>query len=158
MNIQIQLCGLFMLALLFIFYKSTKTLHLYKKNFLSGNVHYYYQPLPGYSFVSFDFLPYTLSSSICQLCMQGLPCHFDMGCFNCAYLFFCGSFHQKKASKNRPLFTYSGIIPEYCYPFAPNSYFFQPKENLHLWSFCKLCVFFCFPLYFSNIIFCHWLC
>lgn len=31
MNIQIQLCGLFMLALLFIFYKSTKTLHLYKE-------------------------------------------------------------------------------------------------------------------------------
>lgn len=31
MNIQVQLCGLFMLALLFIFYKSTKTLHLYKE-------------------------------------------------------------------------------------------------------------------------------
>ncbi|MGN1206623.1 MAG: EAL domain-containing protein [Eubacterium sp.] len=31
MNIQMQLCGLFMLALLFIFYKSSKTLHLYKE-------------------------------------------------------------------------------------------------------------------------------
>ena len=156
MNIQIQLCGLFMLALLFIFYKSTKTLHLYKEKifYRAMCIIIISLCLDILSLVSIFYRTHF----ICQLCMQGLPCHFDMGCFNCAYLFFCGSFHQKKASKNRPLFTYSGIIPEYCYPFAPNSYFFQPKENLHLWSFCKLCVFFCFPLYFSSIIFCHWLC
>ena len=150
MNIQIQLCGLFMLALLFIFYKSTKTLHLYKEKI------FYRAMCIIIISLCLDIL--SLVSIFYRTHFPRLFVNFDMGCFNCAYLFFCGSFHQKKASKNRPLFTYSSIIPEYCYPFAPNSYFFQPKENLHLWSFCKLCVFFCFPLYFSSIIFCHWLC
>ena len=149
MNIQIQLCGLFMLALLFIFYKSTKTLHLYKeKIFYRAMCIIIISLCLDILSLASIFLPYTLSSSICQLCMQGLPCHFDMGCFNCAYLFFCGSFHQKKASKNRPLFTYSGIISDgsltLCLPLDfHNPLHYSPLRLIFLSNFCFFSVLFC---------------
>ena len=155
MNIQIQLCGLFMLALLFIFYKSTKTLHLYKEKifYRAMCIIIISLCLDILSLVSIFYrthFPRLFVNFVCKAYLVTLI----WGALTALIYSSADLFTRKK----RPLFTYSGIIPEYCYPFAPNSYFFQPKENLHLWSFCKLCVFFCFPLYFSNIIFCHWLC
>lgn len=159
MNIQIQLCGLFMLALLFIFYKSTKTLHLYKEKifYRAMCIIIISLCLDILSLVSIFYrthFPRLFVNFVCKAYLVTLIWGALTALIYSSADLFTRKKHQKIARYLHILALFQSIVTL----LLPIHIFFQPKENLHLWSFCKLCVFFCFPLYFSNIIFCHWLC